>query len=124
MRAYSHSLSDDDRLYRTQAEREADALRDPLVKLRARLLRDSILTEHELTALEQSLEREVSDAAELALKAPLPKVADVTRHVYSEDLDPTSSTFAAEQKEIDSQGAEPSPDAQSSHCLLYTSRCV
>jgi len=53
MRAYSHSLSDDDRLYRTQAEREADALRDPLVKLRARLLRDSILTEHELTALEQ-----------------------------------------------------------------------
>jgi 2-oxoisovalerate dehydrogenase E1 component len=97
MRAYSHSLSDDDRLYRTQAEREADALRDPLVKLRSRLLRESILTEHELTALEQAQEHEVSEAAELALAAPLPKVADVTRHVYSEDLDPTSSAFATEQ---------------------------
>ena len=97
MRAYSHSLSDDDRLYRTQVERETDALRDPLVKLRARLLRESILTEHELTALEQSQEQEVSQAAELALAAPLPKVADVARHVYSEDLDPTSSAFATEQ---------------------------
>jgi 2-oxoisovalerate dehydrogenase E1 component len=97
MRAYSHSLSDDDRLYRTQVERETDALRDPLVKLRVRLLRESILTEHELSALEQSLEHEVSEAAELALAAPLPKVADVTRHVYSEDLDPTSSAFATEQ---------------------------
>jgi len=35
MRAYSHSLSDDDRHYRTQSERESDALRDPLVKMRA-----------------------------------------------------------------------------------------
>ena len=99
MRAYSHSLSDDDRLYRTQAEREADQLRDPLVQMRARLLRESILTEAELTALEHSVEREVAEAAELALEAPLPKVSEVTRHVYSDDLDPTSATFATEQKE-------------------------
>jgi 2-oxoisovalerate dehydrogenase E1 component len=45
VRPYSHSLSDDDRLYRSKAEREADALRDPLVKMRARLLREDILTE-------------------------------------------------------------------------------
>jgi len=97
MRAYSHSLSDDDRLYRPQAERDADQLRDPLVKMRARLLREGILTEDELAAQEQSVEQEVSDAADRALEAPLPKVEDVTLHVYSEDLDPTSSAFATEQ---------------------------
>jgi len=97
MRAYSHSLSDDDRLYRPQAEREADQLRDPLVKMRARLLRESILTEDELTALEHAVEHEISIAADHALEAPLPKVAEITRHVYSDDLDPTNSTFATEQ---------------------------
>jgi 2-oxoisovalerate dehydrogenase E1 component len=112
MRAYSHSLSDDDRLYRPQAEREADQLRDPIVKMRARLLREAILTEAELTALEHSLELEISDAADLALEAPLPKVAEITRHVYSDDLNPTSAIFATEQKEKDSRGAKPSPDAQ------------
>jgi 2-oxoisovalerate dehydrogenase E1 component len=114
MRAYSHSLSDDDRLYRTQAEREADALRDPLIKMRARLLRDSILTEAELTALEHSVEHEISAAADRALEAPLPLVAEITRHVYSDDLDPTSSAFATEQKEKDSQDAQPSQAAKPS----------
>ena len=96
VRAYSHSLSDDDRLYRTQAEREADALRDPLAKMQLRLLREGILTAEEITALEQSLDQEVAEAAELALQAPLPVVEGVTHHVCSEDLDPTSSTFATE----------------------------
>ena len=122
MRAYSHSLSDDDRLYRPQAERETDQLRDPLVKMRARLLRESILTEDELTALEHSVEQEVSAAAERALQAPLPKVSEITRHVYSDDLDPTSSAFATEQpaapvsitnKEKSSPGVKHSLDAKS-----------
>jgi 2-oxoisovalerate dehydrogenase E1 component len=97
VRPYSHSLSDDERLYRTQAEREADALRDPLLKMRTRLLDEGILTENELDALERKLDQEVAQAAERALEAPLPKVEDIKLHVYSEDLDPTSSLFAAEQ---------------------------
>jgi 2-oxoisovalerate dehydrogenase E1 component len=97
VRLYSHALSDDDRLYRSQTEREAGARRDPLILMRARLLREGILTAEEIAALEQSLDQEVAEAAEQALAAPLPLVADVTRHVYSEDLDPTSSTFATEQ---------------------------
>jgi 2-oxoisovalerate dehydrogenase E1 component len=118
MRAYSHSLSDDDRLYRTQAEREADALRDPLVKMRARLLIEGILAEDELIALEHSLDHEVAEAAERSLQAPLPLVAEITRHVYSEDLDPTSSTFAAEQKEKDP------PDAKSRTMADLINACL
>jgi len=97
LRAYSHSLSDDDRLYRSKAEREADLLRDPILKLRARLLADGLLTEAELVALEKSLDEDVAQAAEVALAAPLPKLDSILKHVYSEDLDPTSSSFATEQ---------------------------
>jgi 2-oxoisovalerate dehydrogenase E1 component len=110
IRCYSHSLSDDDRLYRTQAEREADALRDPIAKFQMRLLREGILTDEEITALENSLDHEVAEAAERALLAPLPQVDSITRHVYSDVIDPTSAGFASEQKQVplDAQ----SPDAK------------
>lgn len=54
VRHYSHSLSDDDRLYRSTAEREADALRDPIAKMQMRLLREGILTEAQINELEQA----------------------------------------------------------------------
>ncbi len=97
IRPYSHSLSDDDKLYRSAAEREADALRDPLTRLQMRLLREGILTAEQITALEQAADREASEAAEQALHAPLPEIASIERHVYSEDLDPTRAPFATEQ---------------------------
>jgi len=96
MRAYSHSLSDDDKLYRTAAERAADALRDPLVRMRARLLKEKILTEAELDALEKEQDRIAAAAAEKALKAPLPEIFSITKHVYSENIDPTGAAFATE----------------------------
>jgi 2-oxoisovalerate dehydrogenase E1 component len=94
MRAYSHSLSDDDKWYRSAAEREADALRDPLLKMRARLLAEGILTEAEIDALEKAQDRAAEEAADRALEAPLPTIASIT--VYSEDLDPTSEAFESE----------------------------
>ncbi|HUX28430.1 MAG TPA: dehydrogenase E1 component subunit alpha/beta [Terracidiphilus sp.] len=97
MRAYSHSLSDDDRLYRSKTEREADALRDPIAKMQMRLLREGILTAAQIDELEKSVERASIEAGELALKAPLPTVEGITTHVYSEDLDPTSAAFATEE---------------------------
>jgi 2-oxoisovalerate dehydrogenase E1 component len=97
VRPYSHALSDDDKHYRMAAEREADALREPLAKMQMRLLREGILTADEITALEQSLDHEVAEAGERALAAPLPKVESIREHVYSEDLDPTSTAFATEQ---------------------------
>jgi 2-oxoisovalerate dehydrogenase E1 component len=97
VRLYSHALSDDDRLYRSQAEREAGARRDPLILMRARLLREGILTAEEIAALEHSLDQEVAEAAGQALAAPLPLVVGINRHVYSEDLDPTSRSFATEE---------------------------
>ena len=96
IRTYSHSLSDDDRLYRSPAEREADALRDPIAKMQMRLLREGILTADQINALEQQIDHEVAEAADRALQAPLPEISSIKRHVYSEDLDPTSLSIATE----------------------------
>src|SRR5579863_498519 len=109
VRPYSHSLSDDDKLYRSTAEREADAMRDPLAKMQMRLLREGILTAEEITALEKELDHEAAAAAESALEAPLPEIASIPRHVYSEDMDPTSATFATET--VQAAGAGPGKSA-------------
>jgi 2-oxoisovalerate dehydrogenase E1 component len=91
IRPYSHSLSDDDRLYRSPSELEADHLRDPLPKFQMRLLREGILDAEAITRLEQQVDEEVRLAAERALRSPLPEISSIHKHVYSEDLDPTSS---------------------------------
>jgi len=100
VRLYSHSLSDDDKNYRSAAEREADLLRDPIARFRTRLIGEGILSVTEIDELERGLDREASEAAERALEAPLPAVEDIATHVYSEDLDPTSASFATEQPEF------------------------
>jgi 2-oxoisovalerate dehydrogenase E1 component len=97
VRVYSHSLSDDDKHYRSAAEREEDIKRDPLTLMQLRLLREGILNEEQINKLEQQVDREAAEAAERALEAPLPEVAGIATHVYSEDLDPTSTAFATEQ---------------------------
>ena len=87
-RPYSHSLSDDERLYRPDTEREKDAKRDPVTRLQMFLIRENILDEAGVNKLEKSVDQEVEAATEHALKAALPATDSIYRHVYSEDLDP------------------------------------
>jgi 2-oxoisovalerate dehydrogenase E1 component len=98
VRHYSHSLSDDDKLYRSAAERDADALRDPIARMQMRLLREGILTEAQINELEHAQDQIASQAADHALAAPLPEIESITRHVYSEDLDPTGPAFNHDEK--------------------------
>jgi len=97
-RPYSHSHSDDERLYKPPAEREAEARRDPLVRLRALLIEQGIATEDELADMLAGIEREVNEAADSALEAPKPDPATASRFVYSPDVDPASSRFEAEPR--------------------------
>jgi len=106
VRIYSHSLSDDDRNYRLREEREADAMRDPLHKLQMRLLREGILSTSELNALEQQIDEHIAAAAERAVNAPLPSIASIPRHVYSEDYDPTREELASDPQWMD-EGTAP-----------------
>ncbi len=95
IRPYSHSLSDDEKLYKPAEEREEEARRDPIPKFGLFLVRENILDEKELEALEADVDREVREATDRALQAELPAKESVLQWVYSPDVDPAGPQFAA-----------------------------
>jgi 2-oxoisovalerate dehydrogenase E1 component len=97
-RPYSHSLSDDERLYKSPEEREAEARRDPLSKFSLFLVREGLMDQKEIEALEAEVDREVREASDQALAAEPPEVSSIYDHVYSAKINPTSAIFAAEPK--------------------------
>jgi 2-oxoisovalerate dehydrogenase E1 component len=96
VRPYSHSLSDDERLYRPASELQADAQRDPLPRLQMRLLREGILDAKEITRLEEQVDEEVRQASERALRAALPATSTIYDFVYSPNIDITDEARAHE----------------------------
>ncbi|MGA7962686.1 MAG: dehydrogenase E1 component subunit alpha/beta [Candidatus Acidiferrales bacterium] len=94
-RPYSHSLSDDEKLYKCEAERSEEAQRDPLPKFAVFLVREGILEESEIEALEAEVDREIVEATDRALAAELPARESIHKWVYSPDIDPTSRDFEA-----------------------------
>jgi 2-oxoisovalerate dehydrogenase E1 component len=95
-RPYSHSLSDDEILYKPPREREGEAKRDPLVTFPGRLAAEGLATEAELAAVKQQVEEEVVVATDMALASPQPKPDTALRYVYSPTVDPTSPAFDTE----------------------------
>jgi 2-oxoisovalerate dehydrogenase E1 component len=93
IRPYSHSLSDDERLYRPDVERERDAARDPVSRTQMFLLREGILDEKGINELEKKVEEELQVAVDQALAALPPAPESVMQYVYSPDLDPTAASF-------------------------------
>jgi len=96
IRPYSHSMSDDERLYRPAHERRAEAERDPIPNFRRYLLENGAATEAELAALEREVEQEVRDASDRALVQPQPPRETATRHLFSPSADPRSARFDTE----------------------------
>ena len=95
-RPYSHSLSDDEKLYKTTDERALEATRDPLVRMAAFLKEEDLATEAELDAILREVDAEVNEAAEQAKKADKPTPDSAALYVYSPDVDPTSDAFSTE----------------------------
>ena len=93
VRPYSHSLSDDERLYKTAAEREAESKRDPIGRLAEFIRRNGLATAAELASMEADIEREVALAAAQAVAAAKPARSSALEFVYSPDVDPTASAF-------------------------------
>ncbi|MGE3403842.1 MAG: thiamine pyrophosphate-dependent enzyme, partial [Vicinamibacterales bacterium] len=96
IRPYSHSLSDDEKLYKTAAEREAEARRDPLVRMRQFLRQEGLASDEDFADVLASVEREVNEAARQALAAEKPSPDTATHYVFSPDVDPTSEAFATD----------------------------
>jgi 2-oxoisovalerate dehydrogenase E1 component len=96
IRPYSHSLSDDERLYKTPDEREAEARRDPITRMRQFLIAEGLATEADLQVIAADVDREIVESTSAALAAPKPSAETADWYVFSPDVDPTSAAFATE----------------------------
>jgi 2-oxoisovalerate dehydrogenase E1 component len=92
-RPYSHSQSDDEKAYKTPAERAAEASRDPLKRFTDFLRSGGHATEADLVSIAADVDREINDAVQAALAAPKPKRETATDFLYSPTVDPTSPAF-------------------------------
>src|ERR1035437_4580324 len=89
IRPYSHSLSDDERLYRPEEERQADAAVDPIKTYAEFLMTEGIASSENLEKLRAEVDDEISKAADVAITTPQPDGATALRNVFSPDVDPT-----------------------------------
>src|SRR5947209_15975335 len=94
IRPYSHSLSDDERLYRPESERSKDAQRDPITRMQLFLIRENILDEESINRLEKEVDDQIQRATDRVLAARLPEPSSINNFVYSPDVDPTSEAFS------------------------------
>ena len=97
-RPYSHSLSDDERLYKPLSERQAEAERDPVLRFPKYLVDEGVLDRHRLQLVMHEVDQEVQEATQQALEAPAPEPTSALTHLYSEKVDPASREFAAEPR--------------------------
>ena len=93
VRLYSHSQSDDERQYKSAAERDEERARDPLDRFSAFLTREQLGDDITLSRIANEVDDEVQDAADRALAAAAPKQSTVLDYLYSPDVDPTSDEF-------------------------------
>jgi len=96
IRPYSHSLSDDEVMYRPKTERDADAARDPVTHFPTWLVEEGYATEAEIAKIAEEVDAEVLAATDDALAQPQPDPSTVYFGVYSPDVDPTSEQFDTE----------------------------
>jgi 2-oxoisovalerate dehydrogenase E1 component len=97
IRPYSHSLSDDEKLYRSDEERSAEAGIDPIKTFGDLLVQKKLLTADELKNIRDEVDKEVNEAADIALASPQPAPESALLYVYSPDVDPTSKEFDNEE---------------------------
>ncbi len=92
-RPYSHSLSDDETLYKTSSERKAESTLDPILRLEKLLKNESLATDAELKEILKSVESNIAAATDLALEAPKPDPSTAADFVFSPTLNPESEQF-------------------------------
>jgi 2-oxoisovalerate dehydrogenase E1 component len=95
-RPYSHSMSDDERMYRPEGERDDEAAQDPIPNFARYLVAQGVATEEELEAMREEVDASVVEASERAATRPQPGSETVYVNVYSHEADPTSDDFATE----------------------------
>lgn len=92
-RPYSHSLSDDHSYYRTKEDLAEEARKDVFNSYPKFLTETGLLTSDEVKETLDEAAREVRDAMNRALETAWPDKSTYADHLYSPDVDPTSTKF-------------------------------
>ena len=99
IRPYSHSHSDDERLYKTPGEREAEARRDPLRRMQQFLKTEGLATDQDLADIARRRRpRGERRPPTRRYGRPSPIPPPPADFVFSPDVDPTSADFATEPR--------------------------
>ena len=92
-RPYSPSLSDDHGYYRTKEDLADEAYRDVFNSYPRFLTDTGLFTKEEVERTLDEANKEVREAMTQALNTPWPDKSTYMDHLYSHDVDPTSSEF-------------------------------
>jgi len=95
-RPYSHSLSDDQSMYRTKEELEEEKIIDVFNSYPKTLIEAGVITEKENEEILADVSAEVKEAMAKAIDTPWPSPESSMDHLYSMDVDITSSDFETE----------------------------
>ena len=82
----AHSSEDDQRRYRSQEELDQLAANDCLERFKAQLTREGILTQEQVSELEDQVREEVTRATRQGLDSPDAKPEDALTNVYGTDV--------------------------------------
>ncbi len=116
-RPYSHSMSDDQRMYRTDDELVLEAKKDVVNSYPETLLQLGLMSDKELKDLQDKISKEVRAAIDKAIETPWPKKETALDHLYSHDNDISGKDFDSESPVT---GKEDVPMAQAINSVLRT----
>jgi pyruvate dehydrogenase E1 component alpha subunit len=84
-RYYGHSMSDPGITYRSKEEiQEVRKHRDPIIRFKDRIVSAGLTTEEELKKIDDEIKKEIDEATEKALAAPLPPSEELVKDILTD----------------------------------------
>nr|YP_009315359.1 Pyruvate dehydrogenase E1 component, alpha subunit [Yamadaella caenomyce]SCW23814.1 Pyruvate dehydrogenase E1 component, alpha subunit [Yamadaella caenomyce] len=80
-----HSLADPDEL-RSRDEKEIWIARDPIKRLQKHLLDNHLVTRETLDSIDQNVKLEIEKAVDFAISSPEPKIKDLRKYLFANDI--------------------------------------
>ncbi len=96
IRPYSHSYSEDERTYKPKAERDAEALRDPLKVFPDFLIREGFAERGELERIMRGIDLEIEELSLKLLKEAAPTPGSSLHFLYSDKVDPCAAELQSQ----------------------------
>ncbi|MDD5543410.1 MAG: dehydrogenase E1 component subunit alpha/beta [Acidobacteriia bacterium] len=94
IRPYSHSLSDDEKLYKPEQERQEESTRDPISRLGMKLVDVGLASSRDLENIRDEVDALIQQEVDRALAATLPTTDSIYQFIYSPAVDPSGPEFS------------------------------